>query len=84
MFENIKKDGQNTIISNDTYEVRITPKIYGGYILTKTIAENPLEIIEVRDIRLSLTEKEILKEAKGFLKQTYECEGSSGLKAQTT
>ncbi len=72
MFENITKDGESTILSNGSFEVKITPKIYGGYILTKTIKDSPLDILEIRDIRLPLSEKEILKEARTLLKLSYD------------
>jgi len=71
MFEKIVDHGIHKIISNALYEVKITPKIYSGYTLTKSLKNNPLEIIEVRDIRLPLSEKEILKEARSLLKQMY-------------
>lgn len=73
MFETIKKDGEATIISDDRFQVKITPKIYDdGYKLTKTIADNPLEIIEIREIRLPLSEKEVIREAKKLLRQSYD------------
>ncbi|MGL4283737.1 hypothetical protein [Eubacterium aggregans] len=73
MFETLSKNGNDTIISNGTFEVRIIPKIYDdGYTLTKVVKYKPLEIVEVRDIRLPLSESEILKEAKKLLKQIYE------------
>ncbi|MDD4690669.1 MULTISPECIES: hypothetical protein [Eubacterium] len=73
MFETLSQNGNDTIISNGTFEVRIIPKIYDdGYTLTKVVKDKPLEIVEVRDIRLPLSESEILKEAKKLLKQIYE------------
>ncbi|MEG0377092.1 MAG: hypothetical protein RR614_01295 [Eubacterium sp.] len=72
MFETVAIDGHNTILSNGNFDVKISPKIYGGYTLIKTVKDNPLEIIEIRDIRLPLSEKEIIKEAKNLLKQSYE------------
>lgn len=84
MFEKITVDGPNTYISNDHYEVKITPKIFGGYILTKTAANNPLEIVEIRDIRVDLPEKDIVKQAKDFLKQTYDSIDTSNFNIQTT
>jgi hypothetical protein len=73
MFETVKKEGHDTLVSNGSFEVRIIPKIYdGGYTLTKTVADSPLDIIEIRDIRLPLSEKEILREAKSLLHQQYE------------
>ncbi|MEF9918759.1 MAG: hypothetical protein RSD63_06920 [Eubacterium sp.] len=72
MFETVVIDGHNTILSNGNFEVKISPKIYGGYTLMKTIKDQPLEIIEIRDIRLPLSEKEIIKEAKNLLKQNYD------------
>ena len=73
MFESITHDGHDTIVSNENFEVRIIPKIYDdGYTLTKVVKDNPLEIVEIRDIRLPLSKTEILKEAKKLLKQIYE------------
>lgn len=72
MFEKTATDGPNTIITIGNFEVRIIPKIYGGYTLTKTIKDNPFEIIEIREIRLPISEKEVIKEAKELLKRKYE------------
>lgn len=72
MFEKIKIDGLNTIITIGDFEVKIVPKIYGGYTLTKTIKNNPFKIIEIREIRLPISEKEVIKEAKELLKRKYE------------
>lgn len=72
MFENIIKDGQNTILSGGGFEVKITPRIYGGCTLQKTVKDRPFDIIEIREIRLPLSEKEMLKEARNLLRQSYE------------
>lgn len=72
MFESMKKDGQNTVLYNSQFEVKIIPRIYGGCTLQKTVRNKPLTIIEIREIRLPLSEKEILKEARSLLKQNYE------------
>lgn len=72
MFEKITVDGHNTLISFGNFEVKIVPKIYGGFTLTKSIKDNPFKIIEIREIRLPLSEKEVLKEAKDLLKRKYE------------
>lgn len=73
MLESIKKDGHSLVVNNECFEVRITPKIYdGGYTLTKTIKDQPLQIIEKREIRLPISETEIIKVAKKLLKQFYE------------
>lgn len=64
--------------------MKITPKIYdGGYTLTKTVENDPLEIVEIRDIRLPLSENEILKEAKALLKQCYDSVDFSHYNIQT-
>ncbi|MDD2414902.1 MAG: hypothetical protein PHI94_07015 [Eubacteriaceae bacterium] len=84
MFKNITKDGSDTLISDGKFQVRITPKIYGGgFTLTKIVEDQPLEIIEIRDIRLPLSEKEILKEAKTLLKQCYDSVDVSHYNIQT-
>lgn len=73
MFEKIDKRGASILVSDDYFEVEVTPKIYdNGYTLTKRVIDDPLEIVEIRDIRLPLSEKEILKEAKKLLKTEYE------------
>ncbi len=72
MFEKIRTDGLKTILSFGNLQVKIVPKIYGGYTLTKSIKDDPFKIIEIRDIKLPISEKEVLKEAKAFLKQKYE------------
>ena len=72
MFEKITTDGLKTIISFGNLQVKIVPKTYGGYTLTKSIKDDPFKIIEIRDIKLPISEKEVLKEAKEFLKQKYE------------
>ena len=73
MFEKIDKHGASILVSDDHFAVEVTPKIYDdGYTLTKRVLDYPLEIIEIRDIRLPLSEKEILKEAKKLLKTEYE------------
>ncbi len=64
MFEKIVIDGLNTLISVGNFEVKIVPKIYGGYTLTKCIKNSPFKIIEIREIRLPISEKEVIKEAK--------------------
>ncbi len=84
MFETVRKDGHETIVSGGSFEVRIVPKIYdGGYTLTKVIKDHPLEILEIRDIRLPLSEKEIIKEAKDLLKRVYESVDFSRLSCLT-
>jgi len=72
MFEKTTLDGPNTIITIGNFEVKIVPKIYGGYTLTKTIKNNPFKIIEIREIRLPISEKEVITEAKELLKRKYE------------
>ena len=72
MFEKITVDGHNTLISFGNFEVKIVPKIYGGFTLTKSIKDNPFKIIEIREIRLPLSEKEVIKEVKELLKRKYE------------
>lgn len=83
MFETVVIEGQNTILSNENFEVKIIQKIYGGYTLTKTVKDNPLDIIEIRDIRLPLSEKEIIKEAKTLLKQNYDSVDFTNYNIQT-
>ncbi|MGL4606378.1 MAG: hypothetical protein ACRCU3_02845 [Eubacteriaceae bacterium] len=72
MFEKIIIDGLNTLVSLGNFEVKIVPKIYGGYTLTKTVKDDPFKIIEIRDIRVPISEKEVVKEAKELLKRKYE------------
>lgn len=72
MFEKIIIDGLNTLVSLGNIEVKIVPKIYGGYTLTKSIKDNPFKIIEIREIRVPISEKEAIKEAKELLKRKYE------------
>lgn len=72
MFEKITKEGLKTIVSLGNLQVKITPKIYGGYTLTKAVKDDPFKIIEIREIKLPISEKEVLKEAKTLLKQNYE------------
>mgnify|MGYP000023569997 FL=1 len=83
MFETVIIDGQNTILSNGSFEVKIIPKIYGGYTLPKTDKDDPLDIIEIRDIRLPLSEKEIIREAKALLKQSYDSVDFNNYNIQT-
>ncbi len=71
MSDIIKKDGPHTIYSNDLYDVKVTPKIFGGYRMIKTLKDQPLKIIETRDIRLPLSHKAIKKEALCFLEREY-------------
>jgi len=71
MFEKIIVDGLNTLITIGNFEVKIVPKIYGGYTLTKTIKDNPFKIIEIREIRLPISETEVIKEAKELLRRKY-------------
>lgn len=72
MFEKTNKEGLKTIISFGNLQVKIAPKIYGGYTLTKSVKDDPFKIIEIREIKLPISENEVLKEAKKFLKQKYE------------
>jgi len=72
VFEKTIVDGHNTLITIGNFEVKIVPKIYGGYTLTKTIKDNPFKIIEIREIRLPISEKEVIKEATELLKRKYE------------
>ncbi|NLN97070.1 MAG: hypothetical protein GX127_01525 [Eubacteriaceae bacterium] len=71
MSDAIKKDGPHTIYSNDQFDVKVTPKIFGGYRMIKTLRNQPLKIIETRDIRLPLSDKAIQKEALSFLEREY-------------
>lgn len=62
-----------TIITNEQYEVEITPKIYdNGFTLTKRPINDPLTIIEIRDIRLPLSENALLSQAKALLNAVYD------------
>jgi hypothetical protein len=72
MFEKITPDGHNIFVSFGNFEVKIVPKIYGGYTLTKSVRNEPFKIIEIREIRLPISEKEVIKEAKELLKRSYE------------
>lgn len=72
MFEKTTKDGISTVISFGNLQVKIVPKIYGGYTLTKSATNDPFKIIEIREIRLPISEKEVLKEAKELLKRRYD------------
>ena len=72
MFEKLTSDGHNTLVSFGNFEVKIVPKIYGGYTLTKSVRDEPFKIIEIREIRLPISEKEVIKEAKELLKRNYE------------
>lgn len=72
MFEHTTTEGLTTIISIGNLQVKIVPKIYGGYTLTKSVKDDPFKIIEIREIKLPISEKEVLKEAKELLKQKYE------------
>lgn len=68
-----QKHGDSTTIANDEYEVEITPKIYdNGYTLTKRPVGDPLTIIEIRDIRLPLSEKALFAQAKALLGAVYD------------
>ncbi len=84
MSEQIKHHGTDTVISDGSFQVKITPKIYdNGYTLTKTRENDPLDIIEIRDIRLPLSESEIVSVAKKLLKQWYDSVDFSHYNIQT-
>lgn len=68
-----QKHGDNTLIANDKYEVEITPKVYdNGYTLIKRPIDDPLTIIEIRDIRLPLSEKALFSQARSLLDAVYD------------
>lgn len=59
------------LISNNEYEVHIHPKIFGGYYLKKYVKDSPFEMLEMREIRVHISEEDVLEIAKDLLYQVY-------------
>lgn len=71
-FETRIKSGKSAVISNNQFEVEVRPRVYDhGYTITKRVLNNPLNIIEIRDIRLPLSITQLLKSAKEMLDAQY-------------
>ena len=71
-FETRIKSGKSAVISNNQFEVEVRPRVYDhGYTITKRALNNPLNIIEIRDIRLPLSITQLLKSAKEMLDAQY-------------
>lgn len=62
------KDNFNEIkVSNDKYDIYITPKVFIGYTLKKFFKGTFLNIIQKVDINENLTREELEKLAYGML-----------------
>jgi hypothetical protein len=71
-IEALIKSGKSATISNQHFEVEIRPRVYDhGFTMTKRALNNPLNIIEIRDIRLPLSITQILQAAKEMLNAQY-------------
>ncbi|MGI6556410.1 hypothetical protein [uncultured Pseudoramibacter sp.] len=83
MLENFEaqiKSGESAVISNNQFEVEVRPRVYDhGYTITKRALDNPLNIIEIRDIRLPLSISQLLKSAKEMLNAQYSLSAHASL-----
>lgn len=67
----INRKNDNIVISNNSYEVYIQKKIYGGYYLKKFVKNSPFEMIEMREIRVDISEDDAIEIAKELLERVY-------------
>jgi hypothetical protein len=67
----IKRKSDNIVISNSNFEVYIQKKIYGGYYLKKFVKNSPFEMIEMREIRVDISEDDAIEIAKELLAKVY-------------
>jgi hypothetical protein len=68
----IEKNDRTIELSNNNYVVQITEKVFGGYILKKFVKDSPFDILEIREIRVPISEKEVISQGKELLKMRYE------------
>ncbi|MCR1899135.1 hypothetical protein NSA47_09080 [Irregularibacter muris] len=67
----VQRKNDHILIENNHFEVHIQPKIFGGYYLKKFIKNSPFEMIEMREIRVNISEDEAIHAAKDLLSQVY-------------
>lgn len=70
----IQRKNDFILLSNGHFEVYIRPKIYGGYYLKKYVKDSPFEMIEMREIRVDISEEDAIEIAKELLNQVYTSE----------
>lgn len=77
----IQRKNGYILLSNSHFEVYIKPKIYGGYYLKKYVKGSSFEMIEMREIRIDISEEDALEIAKELLNKVYNTssKGFSGL-----
>ena len=61
----ISKD--TMVLSNDTYDVYVSKKVFIGYVLKKFMKGKVVDLVEKIDINKDLTEKELVEAAKALL-----------------
>lgn len=61
----ISKD--TMVLSNDTYDVYVSKKVFIGYVLKKFMKGTVVDLVEKIDINKDLTEKELIEAAKTLL-----------------
>ncbi|RBP44770.1 hypothetical protein [Garciella nitratireducens] len=67
----IQRKKDHIIVSNNHFEVYIKPKIYGGYYLKKFVKNSLLEMIEMREICVDISEEDAIEIAKELLNKVY-------------
>lgn len=67
----IQRKNDHIILFNNHFEVYIKPKIYGGYYLKKFVRNSLFEMIEMREIRVDISEDQAIEIAKELLNKVY-------------
>lgn len=67
----IQREKDRIVISNSHFEVYIQPKIFGGYYLKKFVKDSPFEMVEMREIRVDISEEDAIEAAKELLGRVY-------------
>lgn len=70
-YMKINRKSDNLVISNNNFEVYVQKKIYGGYYLKKFVKNSPFEMIEMREIRVDISEDDAIEIAKELLAKVY-------------
>ncbi|NTW71392.1 MAG: hypothetical protein HGA49_04040 [Eubacteriaceae bacterium] len=73
---NLKFNNESIIVYDDTYEVHIQKKIFGGYTLKKYLKDSIFDILETRDIRVDISQEEAIELGKELLGKVYRSKNS--------
>ena len=67
----LKKHFETILLADNKHEVHIQKKVFGGYSLKKYVIDSPFELLESRDIRMNISEDEVIELGKELLNKVY-------------